>query len=278
MTMQEKLQVMARGSIALDIGGAAAYRRGGTRFGGQPDVPPGFVWPTFPGDRFLQGPETRPLTFLAQFDCGELARYDADHLLPRQGVLSFFYDTWSQPWGYDPRDRGCARVFWFEDPALLSPASFPPELEESCRLPMLSIGLRQEVALPGWEDFSQACPQENCDCFEEERAMLGASYRDQSSRLLGWPEVIQSSMVLQCELASQGGCLGDGWREIHPEIRRRAAAAALDRWRLLFQLDMVDDGDFSLMFGDCGRIYFYIPKEDLLARRFDAVWLVLQCY
>ena len=46
MTMQEKLQVMARGSIALDIGGAAAYRRGGTRFGGQPDVPPGFVWPS----------------------------------------------------------------------------------------------------------------------------------------------------------------------------------------------------------------------------------------
>ena len=31
------------------------------------------------------------------------------------------------------------------------------------------------------------------------------------------------------------------------------------------------------MFGDCGRIYFYIRREDLLARRFDRAWLVLQC-
>ena len=35
---------------------------------------------------------------------------------------------------------------------------------------------------------------------------------------------------------------------------------------------------FELMFGDCGHIYFYITKEDLAARRFDRIWLVLQCY
>lgn len=29
------------------------------------------------------------------------------------------------------------------------------------------------------------------------------------------------------------------------------------------------------MFGDCGHIYFYITKEDLAARRFDRVWLIL---
>ena len=47
---------------------------------------------------------------------------------------------------------------------------------------------------------------------------------------------------------------------------------------LLFQLDTVELGDFELMFGDCGHIYFYITKEDLAARRFDRIWLVLQCY
>ena len=26
------------------------------------------------------------------------------------------------------------------------------------------------------------------------------------------------------------------------------------------------------------RIYFYITKEDLAARRFDRIWLILQCY
>ncbi len=36
---------------------------------------------------------------------------------------------------------------------------------------------------------------------------------------------------------------------------------------LLFQLGYVSSGDFKLMFGDMGRIYFYIQKEDLAARR-----------
>ena len=28
----------------------------------------------------------------------------------------------------------------------------------------------------------------------------------------------------------------------------------------------------------CGWLIFYITKEDLAARRFDRIWLVLQCY
>ena len=39
----------------------------------------------------------------------------------------------------------------------------------------------------------------------------------------------------------------------------------------------VENGDFELMFGDCGRIYFYIRREDLAQRRFDRVWLIQQC-
>ena len=45
----------------------------------------------------------------------------------------------------------------------------------------------------------------------------------------------------------------------------------------LLQLDTVEHGDFELMFGDCGHIYFYITREDLAARRFDRIWLILQC-
>lgn len=47
----------------------------------------------------------------------------------------------------------------------------------------------------------------------------------------------------------------------------------------MFQLDSVksEEEDFELMLGDCGMLYFYIRKEDLPARRFDRVWLILQC-
>ena len=36
-----------RNSINLDIGGKGTYRKGGSRFGGRPDVPDGFAWPRF---------------------------------------------------------------------------------------------------------------------------------------------------------------------------------------------------------------------------------------
>ena len=52
---------------------------------------------------------------------------------------------------------------------------------------------------------------------------------------------------------------------------------AIDEWLLLFQLDTVSDGDFELMFGDCGRIYFFIRRENLAARRFVDGGGVLQC-
>ena len=29
--------------------------------------------------------------------------------------------------------------------------------------------------------------------------------------------------------------------------------------------------------GDVGRIYYWMPSEDLAARRFDRAWLILQC-
>ena len=70
----------------------------------------------------------------------------------------------------------------------------------------------------------------------------------------------------------------ENWNRIPKDIRQQAEETARDRWMLLFQLDTVEQGDFELMFGDCGHIYFYITKEDLAARRFDRIWLILQCY
>lgn len=45
------------------------------------------------------------------------------------------------------------------------------------------------------------------------------------------------------------------------------------------QLLAVDTDDAAnMMWGDMGRGYFMIRKQDLAARDFDAVWLVSQCY
>ena len=46
---------------------------------------------------------------------------------------------------------------------------------------------------------------------------------------------------------------------------------------LLLQLDSNEESGGSWMWGDCGRLFFWIKPEDLAARRFDSVKLILEC-
>ena len=258
-----------------------ALPAGSSKFGGRPDVPAGFVWPVFETKTFDDDTvKPRPLAFLAQFDCARLAELDPEGLLPRTGLLSFFYELGSQRWGYDPKDAGCARVFWFDGEPLV-PAEFPRALEEDFRLPELAAELLDGTDAP---DFQDAClaldypfTANDYRFFDQARRELGYAYPDNRSQLLGWPDIIQNNMTLECELVSRGHYLGGSWESVPQEERDALRAPSVQDWRLLFQLDTVASGDFELMFGDCGRIYFYIRKEDLLARRFDRAWLVLQC-
>jgi uncharacterized protein YwqG len=63
---------------------------GASKLGGQPDLPPDTEWPEHNG---------QPLGFLAQFNLAEVAPYDVESLLPRTGLLSFFYDFVAALWG-----------------------------------------------------------------------------------------------------------------------------------------------------------------------------------
>lgn len=253
---------------------------GASKFGGRPDVPADFIWPVFETAALEDGQgKKRPLAFLAQFDCAQLAPLDSEGLLPKEGVLSFFYELESQRWGYDPKDAGCARVFWFEGP--LAPAEFPAELEDEFRLPELATELSGATDAP---DFQDACPAleypwtaNDYRIFDQARRELGMDYPANRSQLLGWPDMIQNNMTLQCELISRGYYLGGSWEKIPVEERSALRTPSVRDWQLLFQLDTVENGDFELMFGDCGRIYFYIRREDLAQRRFDRVWLIQQC-
>ena len=180
-------------------------------------------------------------------------------------------------------------MYWFPDKAVLRPAAFPEDLEEYCRFPSLSIRGRAANEFPGYEEFA-ALPDLLVPCrgkgqnpwkvFEELRAALPA-YEEAPPpwhRLLGWPGIVQSCMAQDCALVSRGYYTGCGYRDIPEGVLKETERAFLDEWRLLLQLDSgVSGGGFSLVFGASGSIYFYIRKEDLAARRFDRVWLVLQC-
>lgn len=283
--LKQFLCSMARNAVWLSIAGGDGPEVG--HFGGLPDVPSDFVWPYFETDTFDDDTvKPRPLSFLAQFDCTALAELDRDGLLPREGVLSLFYEMGSQRGGFDPQDAGCARVYWFPEGAALHPAPFPEDLPDFGRLSRFPIRGASEADYPAYQDAESAMPDkdfpEKASMFDQYDEVVAALRKEERNgalhKLLGWPNIIQNNMTQECELVSRGHYCGSTWNRIPAEGRREAEQTSLEKWLLLFQLDSFTQGEFSLDFGDCGSIYFYIRTEDLAARRFDRVWLIMQCY
>lgn len=281
INVKKELERNARNSVRLTIGGKFDGGVGATKFGGKPDVPHNFEWCRYEGEDSHSGEvKSRPLSFLAQFDLSEISKYDTEGSLPKTGLLSFFYECETSSWGYDPKDKGCARVFFFDDTSGLVPAEFPDDLAEDLRFPEFKISACCEKSYQCYEDFLvQRDPRTDLwEEFESAEKSLGIEIPGERSKLLGWADVIQGNMTRECELVSRGYYLGSGWDDVKPRDRQEAEQWANRDWLLLFQLDSVlDDDSFELYFGDSGRIYFYIRREDLAARNFDNVWLILQC-
>ncbi|MDE7229319.1 MAG: DUF1963 domain-containing protein [Oscillospiraceae bacterium] len=281
INVKKELEKNARNSIRLSFGGNRKRHPGASKFGGAPDVPKGFEWPYFESTGYNDDePKNRPLSFLAQFDLAEISKHDTEGLLPKSGVLSFFYDCETTPWGFDPKDRGCARVFFFENANEVYPAVFPKDLSKDDRFPEFAVTAKSEKSYQCYEDFLvQRDPRTDLwEEFESAEKSLGIEIPGERSKLLGWADVIQGNMTRECELVSRGYYIGSGWDDVKPRDRQEAEQWANRDWLLLFQLDSVlDDNSFELYFGDGGRIYFYIRREDLAARNFDNVWLILQC-
>jgi uncharacterized protein YwqG len=81
-------------------------------------------------------------------------------------------------------------------------------------------------------------------------------------------------MELECQLVTNGIYCGDPSGYEGPRAAVLEAGSA--DWRLLMQLD--SDDEAGMMWGDAGRLYFWIREADLRERRFDKVWLILQCH
>lgn len=251
--------------------------RGKSKFGGKPYLPKDFEWPYYEGEGFDHAFKNRPLSFLAQINLEELAGYDKDNQLPHKGMLYFFYELETTRWGFDPKDKGCARVFYIENADNLQPMDLPEGLEGYCILPELELSFTSQMDLPEYEEISEYITDLEWDSYDEEKVLYGYEEPDEdSSKLLGYANLIQGSMLLECEEVTNGiycGGIPDVTDAQQEELLRNSR-----EWVLLFQMSTVETEDYELMFGDCGSIYFYIRKQDLKERNFDNVWLILQCY
>lgn len=248
-----------------------------SKFGGKPYLPEGFVWPYYEGADFEENLKKRPLSFLAQINLAELADHDQDAQLPPKGMLYFFYELCTMRWGFDPKDKGCARVFYIEDISHLQAVDFPEDLEEDFILPETEISFMSQMDLPEYEEIAEYVTDLEWDSYDEEKYLYGyEDFEEDTSKLLGYANLIQGSMLLECEEASNGIYCGN--TPAVTEARQKEMLRNSRDWVLLFQMSTVETEDYELMFGDCGSIYFYIKKQDLQEKNFDNVWLILQCY
>ncbi len=288
-TLEEVLSQIAKQEICLSYRKAeGALPVGFSKIGGRPDLPADFVWPEFEETEDTEGSaECRPLAFLAQINLKDVADYDQEGLLPKTGLLSFFYEVTSMPWGFDVADRGCAKVCYFPDTTTLRSTPLHKELEEEGILPECELSFSPHISLPSYESFAELDVTktlgenfEDWDVYDECCAEMGFEPDDMGDRtkLLGYPDLIQGPMEEECEMIARGHFCGDpeGYAKVSEKEKEDIKRKAKD-WRLLFQMGTVSTEGYELMFGDCGHIYFWIRKEDLLARRFDRIWLILQC-
>ena len=252
-----------------------------SKIGGKPAVPHDFAWPHYTGTAYNENEsKRRPLSFLAQINLKDVADLDEETPLPKSGVLSFFYELETMTWGFDPKDKGSARVFYFPDESDLSIADFPEGLEEYSKLPENAVDLKQNISLPGYCEFDDDTEYE-WEEYDECSAKLGYEPDDGSgdrNKLFGYPDVIQNPMESECETVTRGYRIGNPEDSAKiPEKEKADIKAKADEWILLFQMGTVNDDGYELMFGDCGYIYFWIKKTDLKNGNFDNIWLILQC-
>lgn len=258
--------------------------KGTSKIGGKPDLPKDFQWFYYNGEDYKKIVENRPLSFLMQINCEEVHKYDKESLLPEKGMLYFFYELFTMTWGFSPQDRGSAKVFYYDGEIEdLVPADFPEDMEEDCIIPESKINFESMNDYP--IDFLDYYDPDDSDEemdrkekeFEKELDELG--YKADTTKLLGHPELIQGEYWEECEgVAGKNIYYGSapikyGSDEVKKSIKENAKD-----WILLMQVSELEIGDYGLYFGDSGKIYFNIRKEDLKNKNFDNVWLILQCY
>ncbi|TCI50859.1 DUF1963 domain-containing protein [Exiguobacterium sp. SH1S21] len=201
---------------------------GHSKFGGYPDLSNAA---DHPGE---------DLTFLAQFRLSDFVGYESVTALPKDGLLSFFYNLEEQPWG-DKDERHLWRVVYTEDTDL-------ERVKVGEALNERAVSFDESYA-PNVDMLAHLLNDDQFEAFEE------LIDDEEFHAIGGHPSAIQNDVFEEVQ-----DTYGDRFK----------------RPFLLFQMDSSEELD--IMFGDVGILYFLIPTEALQAKRFEETEMIMQCY
>ncbi|MCC6574059.1 MAG: DUF1963 domain-containing protein [Planctomycetes bacterium] len=239
---------------------------GQSKFGGSPDVPQGFAWPRW---------NDKPISFLVQLDTDEVLKAAPSLPLPKGGLISVFYANEEQPWGLYPTDRGGIQTYFWPKGTALQRMQSPKDLDKNWLLNAAQIQVSEGVDLPDPSDETPLRPfklkKGDDDRLEALRAIMSEPGEGSPlHRLFGYPNIIQNSMEDECETTC-GDISANSREEWDAKMQSRVGD-----WLMWLQFD--SDDSLHCMWGDAGRLYFWIRKQDLAPARFDRGWMCLQCY
>lgn len=245
---------------------------GSTKIGGVPHLPSGWEWPTETYTRQIRSfftlfgakPKeitvTEPYTFIAQVNLAEIKQLDKEQLLPARGFLYFFClrkttDCWLVKY-YDQDLQNVAAI------------QFPDVLSQGERYGACVVDMKEYVNLPyNRESFQGIVTDE-----ENDQILQILDPERTTHKLLGYADEIQSEMECECEMQESDVNYGKLVGKEKEAFHKHAEA----EWQLLLQID--SDENANMMFGDAGRLYYWIRKTDLQQLRFDKVQMIMQCY
>ena len=250
----ELLKSFSRNAIQISLvgNGNVPLPAGCSKLGGRPDVADDFQWPL--------DNSGYPLSLLLQIDCADLAFLDREGLLPTSGQLYFFYELSEMR-----RDgkKNSVRVIYNDKPSSqLHPLDYPVNLGKHYQLQECRLQFSQRTSFP---------------CLEEVGHLTHKRVKTKDNiELAVASDRLEEKYCPESE--GIGNMLGYAFLIEKPIVKD------LSDHVLLLQLDSSeyweedDKTPHELQFGNGGCIYFYIKREDLLARRFDSIKFALQCF
>lgn len=238
-----------------------------SKIGGLPTTSAAFKWPQWNG---------MPLAFLCQINLSEIPRTEAARRLPPEGMLYVFYDQEQRTWGFDPKDRGSWKILYINDSHDLNPVQAPPGLGKAFIYSEKFVRFSEVSTYPDGQDERIDKLDLDEEQFDDYFELCQSVFEGQPfHQLFGYAAPVQGNeMDLECQLASNGLYNGDA--SAHKDARFKDLEAGRREWMLLLQLDT--DDDTQMMWGDAGRLYFWIRADDLEKKNFENVWMILQCY
>jgi uncharacterized protein YwqG len=277
----KSLRPVAR--IQLRQADDASIPVGSSKYGGDPDVPEGFVWPTVTPVRGVKADGPYPLTFVMQIDFAAAHEHlAADTIWPKDGRLLFFFDALTMPNLQSvPEERNGIKLIYV-------PADKPLTRVQQPKHPLPTPSDTSKVALPshsisytsGWTTPEDLPAPKNLD--PDERAELLSEYTDwweQRRDEEKWPLSFVGGHATSSQEDPES-TIAEPARGIFKvqdkagKWETKAVAPPLPesggKWRLLFQLDMPSLGASKPFAYEQARFYLYASETSIRSRSFAA--------